>query len=165
MLFVDDVVHIDPLEGDIWPQSSIDVSVVFRPERAETYSRTAFCEVTGRESRLPLRVRGEGVGPKVSLSFDQLDIGSVFVNATHAYEVVLANRGDIDAIYGLAAAPVEGGGSFAGCFRFEPAEGIVMPRGLQAVHISFTSSLLGDFEEKFEFQVDGSREPLQLTFM
>ena len=65
MLFNDDVVKVDPPEGDIWPNSSAEVTVIFKPDQPQSYTCTAFCDVTGRESRLPLRIRGEGVGPKV----------------------------------------------------------------------------------------------------
>lgn len=52
-----------------------------------SYARTLYCDVSGRESRLPLRIRGEGVGPLVEFSFDRLNIGNVFVNSKHSYEV------------------------------------------------------------------------------
>ena len=52
-----------------------------------SYARTVYCDVTGRESRLPLRIRGEGVGPCVVFSLDSLDIGNIFVNSNHSYEV------------------------------------------------------------------------------
>lgn len=52
-----------------------------------SYARTAYCDVTGRESRLPLRIRGDGVGPRVHFSLDTLDIGNVFINSQHSYEV------------------------------------------------------------------------------
>lgn len=52
-----------------------------------SYARTAYCDVTGRESRLPLRIRGDGAGPRVHFSLDTLDIGNVFINSQHSYEV------------------------------------------------------------------------------
>ena len=52
-----------------------------------SYARTAYCDVTGRESRLPLRIRGDGAGPKVHFSLDTLDVGNVFINSQHTYEV------------------------------------------------------------------------------
>ena len=52
-----------------------------------SYSRVAYCDVTGRESRLPLRVTGQGIGPRLMFSFDTLDVQNVFVNSAHAYEV------------------------------------------------------------------------------
>ena len=58
---------------------------------------TAFCEVSGREARLPLLVQGIGLGPKATWLYDTLDIGDVFVNSQHKYEVVLENHGEIEA--------------------------------------------------------------------
>ena len=52
-----------------------------------SYSAVAFCDVTGRENRLPLKVKGTGKGPQLKFSFDTLDIQNIFVNSAHAYEV------------------------------------------------------------------------------
>ena len=41
----------------------------------------------GREIRLPLRIKGEGMGPKIHFNFELLDIGKVFVGSVHCYEV------------------------------------------------------------------------------
>lgn len=70
MVFNDDVFRLEPVEGDVWPGCSAEVTVVFRPAEARLYTDTAFCEVTGRQSRLPLRLQGVGVGPKLQFSFD-----------------------------------------------------------------------------------------------
>ena len=55
-----------------------------------SYSRMAYCDVTGRESRLPLKMRSQGIGPHLLFSFDTLDIQNVFINSAHAYEVLSA---------------------------------------------------------------------------
>lgn len=102
MLFDDDVVEIEPVEGDIWPNSSFEVNVIFKPREAVQYTRTAYCDITGRENRLPLRIRGDGAGPKVDFSFDYLNMGNIFIGSNHSYEIVIANKGDIDAIYRCA---------------------------------------------------------------
>ncbi len=85
--FEDEVFFIQPIEGDIWPNSSVDINVIFKPDYAQTYNRTAFCEIIGRESRLPLRLTGVGSGPKVQLSIENLDVGNIFIGSTHVYEV------------------------------------------------------------------------------
>ena len=64
-----------------------DHSILMSDCPSSSYSRVAYCAVTGRESRLPLKIRGQGVGPQIQLSFDTLDIQNVFVNSSHAYEV------------------------------------------------------------------------------
>lgn len=55
--------------------------------------------VAGREARLPLRIRGEGLGPNLVFSFDQLDIGKVFVGSSHSYEVSGCRPGEPCWIY------------------------------------------------------------------
>ena len=69
------------------PSVGSDHSVLTGDHSSTSYSRVAYCAVTGRESRLPLKIRGQGVGPQIQLSFDTLDIQNVFVNSSHAYEV------------------------------------------------------------------------------
>ncbi|CAH1779299.1 unnamed protein product [Owenia fusiformis] len=160
MTFSDDVIKIDPVEGEIWPNSNLEVTVIFKPDEAKTYTRTAYCDIVGRETRLPLRIKGDGIGPKVQFSFDSLDMGNIFISSSHAYEVVLANKGDIDAMFSL----LPNNSVFGPRFSFNPSEGIVMPDGHQAIQVTFNSPILGDFSEDFYFQIDGSPEKLKLTF-
>lgn len=157
--FDDNVFLIQPIEGDIWPNSSVEVSVIFRPDFAQTYNKTAYCEVTGRESRLPLRLHGVGSGPKVQLSIENLDVGSIFIGSTHVFEVVLANKGFIDAIFSVIIPNTQ----FGKFFSFEPNEGLISPNSYQAVCISFGSNKLGSFNEIFEFAVDGKLEKYKLN--
>ncbi|KAM9301954.1 hydrocephalus-inducing protein homolog [Gastrophryne carolinensis] len=159
MLFSDEDFHIEPVEGDVWPNSSVEVSVLFKPRAAQIYQRTVYCDVTGRECRLPLRLRGEGLGPKLCFSFDQLDIGKVFVGSSHSYEVILTNQGAIDGIFSLAP-PTS---AVASCFSFTPSEGIILPDGHQAIEIALCCGILGEFQEEFRFSVDGSPDDITLT--
>ncbi|ESO91099.1 hypothetical protein LOTGIDRAFT_122343, partial [Lottia gigantea] len=160
MMFDDDVVKIEPVEGEIWPHSSYEVNVVFKPNEAKSYTRTAYCDITGRESRLPLRIKGDGMGPQLEFSIETLDMGNIFIGSVHSYEIVLANHGDIDAIYSV----LPNASLFGPCFQFDPSEGIVMPSGHQAIRVTFCSQHLGDFSEEFCFQIDGSPEQLKVKF-
>ncbi|CAM9179787.1 unnamed protein product, partial [Bubo scandiacus] len=159
MLFSDDVFTLEPLEGDIWPNSSAEINVIFRPQEARVYQQTVYCDISGRETRLPLHIKGEGMGPRLRFSFEQLDIGKVFVGLEHSYEVILFNKGAIDAVFNLVP-PATALGS---CFTFLPQEGIVLPDGLQVIRICFSSTILGEFTEEFRFSVNGSPEPVTLT--
>ncbi|XP_061876014.1 hydrocephalus-inducing protein homolog [Colius striatus] len=159
LLFSDDVFTIEPLEGEIQPKSSAEVTVVFTPREARSYRRTIYCDISGRETRLPLCVQGEGKGPLLRLSFEQLDIGEVFVGSAHSYEVILFNKGAIDAAFSLLP-PITALGS---CFTFQPQEGLILPDGLQVIQISFSSTILGHFTEEFRFHVAGCPKPVTLT--
>lgn len=68
MLFADEIFEIRPLEGEIWAQSEIEVTVFFRPRTTTDYTSIAFLDCIGREERLPLRLGGGGIGPKVCTS-------------------------------------------------------------------------------------------------
>lgn len=48
---------------------------------------TRLCPHSGRESRLPLTIMGEAVGPKLQLNFNVMDMKSVFIGAKSCYEV------------------------------------------------------------------------------
>lgn len=56
---------------------------------------------------------------QVVLSFDVLDMGDIFINSKHAYEVTLLNKGDIAADWALQAPQTP----FARKFKFWPMQG------------------------------------------
>ncbi|XP_075796761.1 hydrocephalus-inducing protein homolog isoform X3 [Pelodiscus sinensis] len=159
MLFFDNIFTIEPMEGDVWPNSAAEINVIFKPREAKVYHRTIYCDISGRETRLPLRIKGEGMGPKLLFSFDRLDIGKVFVGSTHSYEAVLSNKGAIDALFNLIPPST----ALGACFILDPKEGIILPGGHQAIQISFCSTILGKFTEEFKFSVNGAPEPVNLT--
>ncbi len=70
----------------------------------------------------------------------------------------MANKGFIDAIYSVAIPNTQ----FGKCFTFEPNEGLISPGGFQPISIVFSSSKLGEFDEAFEFTIDGKPEKYQL---
>ncbi|XP_067158936.1 hydrocephalus-inducing protein homolog [Apteryx mantelli] len=159
MLFSDDIFSIEPVEGDVWPNSTAEINVIFKPREARVYQQAVYCDISGRETRLPLHIRGEGIGPKLRFDFDQLDIGEVFLGLAHGYQAILFNKGAIDALFALIP-PATALGS---CFTFRPQEGLILPEGLQVIQISFKSTILGEFTEEFKFSVDGSPKPVTLT--
>ena len=107
-------------------------------------------------------IAGEGIGPKVQLSLEELEMDQLFINSQHSYELVLANRGDIDAMFTIV--PVTPESTFAGFFKFTPPDGIVTPGGYQAIAVAFKSSVLGTFRERFQVQIDGLPQKLEVTF-
>lgn len=159
--FMDDIFTIDPIEGDIWPHTSLDITVAFKPIETRTYQSYAFCEVTGRETRLSLKMTGVGIGPKVEFSFKTLEMGFIFIQAHHCYEIVLVNKGDIDALF-----KIEGTGSAVShCFNFTPDDGLISPGSHQVIQIQFQSKeFLGDFHQQFNVKMDGCLEPSIISF-
>ncbi|XP_041964608.1 hydrocephalus-inducing protein homolog isoform X2 [Alosa sapidissima] len=160
LAFTHQHIIIEPLEGDVWPNSTAEVNIVFKPQEAKLYQQTVYCDITGRESRLPLRIKGEGIGPKLQFNFDLLDMGNIFIGSKHSYEVLLTNKGLIAASYRV----LDPSSALGLCFSFSPVTGRIPPGDCHALEVTFSSSTLGAFSEDFYFAVEGNPLPLVLTF-
>nr|XP_030138199.3 hydrocephalus-inducing protein homolog [Taeniopygia guttata]XP_030138200.3 hydrocephalus-inducing protein homolog [Taeniopygia guttata] len=159
MVLSDGIFSLEPKEGEIRPNFWAEISVFFKPQEARVYEQAVYCDISGRENRLPLFLTGEGLGPQLHSYFEELNIGEVSIRVTHRYKAVLLNKGPIEASFSLIP-PSTAMGSF---FTFLPQEGIVAPHGLQVIRISFCPTMLGEFEEQFCFHVHKSPKPVTLT--
>ncbi|XP_036253198.1 hydrocephalus-inducing protein-like isoform X2 [Molothrus ater] len=74
-------------------------------------------------------------------------------------QVKLMNQGALDAPFTCIPSATKVGF----CFKFAPEEGIIAAGGSQSVQISFSATVLGSFEEEFQFSVAGSPVPAILT--
>ncbi|KAM7040273.1 hydrocephalus-inducing protein homolog [Acridotheres tristis] len=159
MLFCDGIFSLEPKEGEIRPKCSAEISVFFKPQEARLYQQAVYCDISGRENRLPLHLIGEGLGPRLCFNLKELNIGEVCVSTNNRYEVILFNTGPAEALF-ILLPPATAMGSF---FTFLPQEGIVAPYRLQAIRISFHPTVMGEFQEEFCFHVTGSPKPVTLT--
>ncbi|KAI9141433.1 hypothetical protein BKA69DRAFT_1166800 [Paraphysoderma sedebokerense] len=158
--FTNEAFLIEPISGRVWPKSHIDVSIGFKPSIAGPQSTIVFCEVSGRETRLPLQLKGEATGPKAKLSYDMLNMDDIFVKSSHVYEVILENIGHIDAEYHVTTLST----LFGSKFGFSPDRGILAGGQKEVIQITFQSDILGDFYEEFIWNIKGAPTPLQLAF-
>ncbi|XP_064262856.1 hydrocephalus-inducing protein-like [Passer domesticus] len=179
-MFSDDVSFIEPMEGEIEPDGLAKIKMTFKPLEAVEYQSVACCSISGRESRLPLQLRGEGQGPLVELSSDTLELGDIFVNTPHVCETItpkkgifhmdfhfaflllqvnLINQGALDAPFSYIPSATKAGLGF----KLAPQEGIIAAGGSQTLQISFSATVLGRFEEELRFSVAGSPTPAILT--
>ncbi|CAK0791290.1 unnamed protein product [Prorocentrum cordatum] len=160
MLFRDAIFAIEPLIGQIWPHSQVTCACTFLPKDALMYTCTAYLACVGQESRARLMLKGLGIGPKATFSYDELDVGSVFVDSTHRYEVQLLNQGDIDVDFRL----VPGDTQIGRQFNFTPSSGTIAVGGHCEVVVDFKPKELGEFVETFEWALKGSNAPVTLCF-
>eukprot|EP01065_Artemidia_motanka_P026772 TRINITY_DN32019_c0_g1_i1.p1 TRINITY_DN32019_c0_g1~~TRINITY_DN32019_c0_g1_i1.p1 ORF type:complete len:3749 (+),score=1074.75 TRINITY_DN32019_c0_g1_i1:85-11331(+) len=151
---------IEPLSGQIPAKSRRDFTVTFNPQMATTCEVIAFMDVVGRADRLPLTLKGQGIGPQCQFSYDALDLGDVFINSIHHYEVILENRGSIEARYSLQQPK----NVFGPKFRFTPSHAAVPPGQTQVIEIEFCSDVIGILSEAFHFTIQGAKDDLVLHF-
>ncbi|KAJ3408149.1 hypothetical protein HDU80_006663 [Chytriomyces hyalinus] len=158
LLFNDLEYCIQPIEGTIWPNSHVDVYIVFNPKKAGPNTTSVYCEVTGRQSRLPLVLKGDGIGPKGRFSCDTIEVNEVFINTHHTFEVYLENRGDIDFNF----SKIKPDTLFGPKFTFTPERGLLKVGQQQLIKVFFTSDILGTFSEVLQWELEGAPERLTL---
>ncbi|XP_067203900.1 hydrocephalus-inducing protein-like [Linepithema humile] len=147
-----------PKEGEIWPQSSIDITVLFRAMEVNKISSVAYLEVTGREDRIPLSLHGSGKGPVFHLNVITIDLKDIFLCSVHNYEIVATNKGHISGTLVYKARPTE----FDGTINITPPALTLQPNEHNSFNLSFFSNRKGDFIERIDFVVKESLEILSL---
>ena len=154
--YEDDVFRIEPSSGEIWPDSEAIVTVVFAPKEATQYTRTVYCDVTGRETRLPLKLRGDGLGPVLEFPTREVDMGRMFVGSTHVFEVVARNTSVVEAIYRFVRSEQRHAAGGGRTLTMSPREGVVQPGGHQAFSVVFTSTVVGAVDDEVVLHVEGA---------
>ena len=157
--FRNDSFAISPMSGQVWPNAEVECVVTFSPSTATEMACVAFCDVAGKQNRFPLHLQGAGIGPRIVLSYNVMDIGEVFINSVSEYDVELQNNGEIEADYNLEPT----GTLFGSKFQFEPSSGNLGVGQKAPIKVSFSSDVLGEFNEDFGFALAGTPKPLTLS--
>ncbi|XP_067007994.2 hydrocephalus-inducing protein homolog [Anabrus simplex] len=152
---------IFPLSGEIWPHGHADITVVFEPDLAMTHTAKAYCDVTGREKRLPLLMTAVGLGPKIALNMTSLDTDYICLSATHCYQVVAKNIGLIPGTIHYIPSEVRCGGTIS-C---SPETHHLNPEELGTFILTFSTSVHGKFKEDILFTIIESSEIIELHFL
>ncbi|XJO77830.1 hypothetical protein BDV3_002359 [Batrachochytrium dendrobatidis] len=158
--FQNTVFQIEPLSGIIWPGAYSEVKVQFSPLIAGIHEAVAYCQVEGRETRLPLQLKGEALGPVARFSYDLLDLDNIFINTSHTYEVILENKGEIPTHFCLEDVKT----IFGSKFSFTPNKGSIGVGEKCVISILFCSNILGNFLEEFCWSLEGTSASLILSF-
>ncbi|RLU21574.1 hypothetical protein DMN91_005947 [Ooceraea biroi] len=147
-----------PESGEIWPQSTADITVIFRATKVGEISNAAYLEVTGREDRIPLSLRGTGKGPVLYLNVITIDFKNIFLCSVHNYEIVAVNKGHICGTLIYKAKPTD----FGGAINVTPSALTLNPDEYKSFNLSFSSNRKGDFVERVDFVIKESLEVVSL---
>lgn len=161
MQFVDDCFTVTPLKGRVWAHSEIDVVVSFTPQTELLYSSTAFLDVAGQEHRLPLQIRGQGIGPKAKVVYNELlDFGDVFISDERTRDFTIQNKGEISAKFQLVPMDIPPGYSM----QIFPECGTLEVNEMRKIEVTFTSQELGEVAQTIRFNLQGSSDQLIVRF-
>lgn len=157
--FIDQVFSIEPLRGEIWPHSQLQFIISFTPQTEGEFESTAFCQVSGRETRIPLRMRAEGFGPHIKFLYDNLEIGDISINSVHDYKFVAENVGLIPGFVTL----INPTSLFGKSMEFLPKSFHIPPGQTETIQARFCSDVVGSFSENLCWSIEGSQTQLNLT--
>ncbi|RLN87341.1 hypothetical protein BBJ28_00008070 [Nothophytophthora sp. Chile5] len=161
MQFVDSCFSVAPLSGRVWAHSEVDVVVCFTPEVAHLYSCYAFLEIAGQAARLPLQIRGQGIGPKVKVVYNELlDFGDVFINDERTRDFTIQNKGEIPAEFELIPLVMSPGTTL----NVHPNCGTLEVNAMLKIEVTFCSQELGEAFQHVCFSLKGSDEQLTVRF-
>ncbi|KAL3657260.1 hypothetical protein V7S43_017769 [Phytophthora oleae] len=161
MQFVDACFTLMPLSGRVWAHSEVDVVVCFTPEIARLYSCCAFLEVAGQAARLPLQLRGQGIGPKAKVVYNELlDFGDVFINDERTRDFTIQNKGEIPAEFELIPLTMPPGTSLT----VQPSQGTLAVNAMLKIEVTVCSQELGEAFHHIRFSMQGSDEQLTVRF-
>ncbi|NWV78314.1 HYDIN protein, partial [Dasyornis broadbenti] len=158
-LFSDDIFSIEPLEGEIKPNCSAEIKVIFKPKEGLNYHKVAYCYISGRAERMMLDLKGEGLGPWLELSNKDVEFAMLYVNTPHVAEINLINKGPLDAPFAYVPSETE----MSPSFKVVPKEGIVPPGSTQPLQIFCDCTIVGILLEHIRISVTGCPSPLIVT--
>lgn len=161
MQFVDDCFAVTPLKGRVWAHFEMDVVVSFTPETEMLYSSTAFLEIAGQERRLPLQIRGQGIGPKAKVVYNELlDFGDVFISDERTRDFTIQNKSEIPVIFHLVPIQVEPRYTM----QVTPETGTLEMNEMRKIEVTFCSQQLGEVSQMIRFGLNGSSDLLVVRF-
>ena len=171
MLFEDDNFQIEPLKGKIWPNMGMNICITFKPKDAIPYSKKAYCDVTGSQTRLYLEMNGVGIGPKAELTYNEknlLDIPITSrVNIADIEPLIIRNIGVIDCDFIIRPSLTPCGKQFKfGLteYKLKPPGEDNKHNGEKVIPIEFHAERLGEFSEKFIIEITRSKKEIPVVF-
>ena len=159
LLFEDSTFLVEPKEGIVWPNSSLDVQVIFKPSHVGVHSATMYLDISGKASRIPLKLTGEANGPRARFSSPEINMGQVYVNSDNTCEVEIENFGEIDFFFNTV---LDESSVFQSSLQIEPDSGMLAPGSKVSLTFNLNSSILGNFDEDILFEIKHMDDPLIL---
>eukprot|EP00939_MAST-03C_sp_MAST-3C-sp1_P000134 g134.t1 len=156
--FTHNVFAVEPLQGMVAPNGSVEVTITFAPLVEQKYVTTAFLDVAGRARRLPMRLEGEGLGPQASFSGKLINMGDIFINTTWSHRLKFDNRAAIPCAFSLVPPTSSIGKNIV----VTPSSGVLAVNESQKLQLSLCSDLIGEIDERLRFKMEGAKKMIEV---
>jgi hypothetical protein len=95
-------------------------------------------------------LQGDGLPATGEFNIDQINVGHVYLGDVLNYSVTLRNSGELPFDFSLVPRTLPDL-----VFRFSPSGGHLSPRESREVVVTFEATRVGQFNETFEYQIEG----------
>ncbi len=107
-----------------------------------------------------MHITGEGVGPKATVYPNYYNISEIFIKDERKCDFMIENQGEIEARFEL----MPNDSSFSKMFHFGIESGVLGVGERIPFQVSFCSLILGNFNERFMWKLDGSSDLHHIDF-
>lgn len=139
-----------------------------------SFEDVAYLDSTGLSQRLPMILKGNGLGPEIILNVKSVKTESICIFTKHVYQVVAHNKGDtivlikktsIVLYYIKLKGLVNGTLTFksnklvfGGKVDANPNKVLIEPDKCHTINVCFTTETEGKFSEIIQFKIEESDE-------
>ncbi|XP_065519865.1 hydrocephalus-inducing protein-like, partial [Lathamus discolor] len=162
-------------DGDVLPNSSLEINVIFKPKEARVYQETVYCDISGfprtlccrltNTSSVPfnfnLHIPGDGSGAPSVTSFAQVTLCS---NTVKRYKLALVV--DVDGVGREVLSLPENKDAAAVWYSSPEPRGIIQPHSSVEIPFTLEVQVTGKQDTIARVAVFGSREsPLEIHLL
>ncbi|KAL0894937.1 hypothetical protein ABMA27_013434 [Loxostege sticticalis] len=149
---------ITPIKGQLWPNKVTEITITFFPKEVGEFEATAYLDIDGVSSRVPLKMVGISLPPSINLNLETLDMDCVYINKKYNYEVVAINKGHINGVIVYKEVPT----LFGSRITCTPELHCLRPGDKEVFVISFCNSNQGPYFEEINFIIRDTKVVLKL---
>ena len=149
-LFSSDTFIFEEFESEIWPRSTVNLIVRFRPQKSGTNRETVYLTDAETGNRIPIILQGECLPPLAQFSVQNINVEHIFLDNSYQYLVYLNNVGHAPLNFAL----IEKETNLQ--FDFSPKEGFINVGESMPIQITLYAVKVGQFNETFEFKILGT---------
>ena len=147
-----DVFIFDEIEGELWPKTSTNHVIKFKPTHAGLIEDFAYLTDVETGERIKVKLLGECLPPLAAFSTKVINVEHIMLDNSYEYRTYLVNVGKAPLQFSL----VERKTNLK--FEFLPSKGSIDVGCRQEIIIKLYAVKVGQFNEMFLFKINGTEE-------
>ncbi|XP_006746825.1 hydrocephalus-inducing protein homolog, partial [Leptonychotes weddellii] len=145
-------------EGDVWPNSSAEITVYFNPLEARLYQQTVYCDISGKDFLYVEIVEDVPcIVPTLHMVNPEVDFGHCFLKYPYEKTVQLVNHDDLPGCYTVL--PQVYGDTPAVLLSSPMPCGVIPPHSTVHIPLALETQVTGEYRSTVYISTFGSPDP------